>query len=195
MSGGTQIIMFFLNRPRTSNKSIRWREIVSPGPTCFLQELLNIAPSSRTVICFLISVIPVMKSCGIETTCFRRSHLKILLLVFILYIMSVDASSRKARIIDTLNFLQNRPPKTRKRFIAVADKELMRDIGECCLNFLHGPIDLSTRQKEKLRKYLPALRKLSLKSCTLREKKKLVQSGGFLATFLPIAIELLVNNG
>ena len=109
--------------------------------------------------------------------------------------MSENATNRKARIIDSLKFLQNRPLRTRKRIIGVADKELMRDIGECCLNFLHGPVDLTALQKEKLRKYLPTLRKLSLKSCTLREKKKLVQSGGFLATLLPIAIDLLVNNG
>ena len=60
-------------------------------------------------------------------------------------------------------------PQTRKKL--VKDLEVIRYVSECCHNVLKGNVHLSSAQKKKLYPSRQHLRRLALKSISVKKKK------------------------
>jgi len=69
--------------------------------------------------------------------------------------------------------------------------EFIKCICECVKNVLVGNVSLSKEHKRRLKRHKHSLRKLVLKKTTQAEKKRLVQSGGFLGALLGPIVKVL----
>ena len=69
--------------------------------------------------------------------------------------------------------------------------EFVKCICECVKNVLVGNVSLSKDHKRKLKLHKRSLRKLVLKKTTQAEKKRIVQSGGFLGALLGPIVKVL----
>ncbi len=69
--------------------------------------------------------------------------------------------------------------------------EFVKCICECVKNVLVGNVKLTPEHKRKLKRHKRSLRKLALKKTSLKEKKRIVQSGGFLGALLGPIVKVL----
>lgn len=81
----------------------------------------------------------------------------------------------------------------RRRRLAVSEcpKELIDCFCECTKNLLKGNVPLTSSQMKKLRREKHNLRQLALKKTPLKEKRKIIQKGGFLGALLPPILSVL----
>ena len=70
-------------------------------------------------------------------------------------------------------------PRARQQLIANGDRELIDCVSECCVNILKGNVPLNEQEKTKLCKHKSNLRKVALKKVSFKEKKRIIQTGGF----------------
>ena len=69
--------------------------------------------------------------------------------------------------------------------------EFTKCICECVKNVLVGNVKLTPEHKRKLKRHKHSLRKLTSKKTSQKEKKRLVQSGGFLGALLGPIVKVL----
>ena len=75
-----------------------------------------------------------------------------------------------------------------------ADKDLLHCLSECALNILKGNVSLKPSDKARLTKYRQKLRKVADKKVSLKQKHKIVQTGGFAPAILaPLLAPLIVS--
>ena len=87
-----------------------------------------------------------------------------------------------------LHYLLKAKPVIRKAIIDNADCSLISCICECAKNILQGNIILKSKEKRNLAKHKQHLRQVIKKSVPLKEKKRIIQKGGFLSALLaPLA--------
>ena len=85
-------------------------------------------------------------------------------------------------------YLQKTKPCIRKHIITKADGSLVDCLCECADNILRVNVPLTKLQKDKLKRNKAELRALTKKSVSLKQKKAILQKGGFLVSLLaPIA--------
>lgn len=97
---------------------------------------------------------------------------------------------KHANILQTLNKCH---PSVRKLIINNADKDLTNCLGECAHNILKGNVNLSQSEKTRLKKYKTHLRKVANKKSSIKNRKKILQTGGFLPLLLgPIIKSVLL---
>jgi hypothetical protein len=85
-------------------------------------------------------------------------------------------------------YLQKTKPCIRKHLITKADRSLVDCLCECVDNILRDNVPLTKLQKEKLKRNKAGLRALMKKSFSPKQKKAILQKGGFLGSLLaPIA--------
>jgi len=82
--------------------------------------------------------------------------------------------------------LLNQSGKKRKKLVTAMskDKEFIKCMCECAKNVLKGNVELSKRQREKIRSRKQSFRKLVLKKTPISVKRRIVQNGGFLGALL-----------
>ena len=97
---------------------------------------------------------------------------------------NVVMSSRVKRQAPLLQALAQANPHICKAILRGADKDLLQCLSECALNVLRGNVTLTGPQKAKLTKYKQKLRKVANKKVSLKEKHKIVQTGGFAPALL-----------
>jgi hypothetical protein len=91
-----------------------------------------------------------------------------------------------------LHMLQKSSPKARNALIKQnCSPEFVKCICECVKNVLIGNVTLSPDHKKRLKHHKHSLRKLVLKKTPLTEKKRIVQSGGFLGALLAPIVKVL----
>ena len=91
-----------------------------------------------------------------------------------------------------LHMLQKSSPKARNALLKQhCSPEFVKCICECVKNVLIGNVDLSPEHKKRLKRHKHSLRKLALKKTPLTEKKRIVQSGGFLGALLGPIVKVL----
>lgn len=91
-----------------------------------------------------------------------------------------------------LKWLSEARPRTSKAILKVIDKDVLNAISECSLNVLKGNIPLTQAQKRRLAKHKEVLRALAgRKKVSDKNKRRLVQRGGFLGSLLGPIIGVL----
>ena len=91
----------------------------------------------------------------------------------------------------SLRLLSKAKPFLKKAVLKNAGPELAKCICDCALTILNGNVSLSRAQKQKLRQYKKALRKLAHQKITLKSNSILVQIGGFLSVILSAIASLV----
>ena len=71
------------------------------------------------------------------------------------------------------------------------NKEFINCICECAKNVLDGNVDLSDLHKRTLRRHRALLHKLVLKRTSMKNKKMILQTGGFLSALLGSIVKVL----
>lgn len=101
--------------------------------------------------------------------------------------------SRRLRdFAPTLRLLNRLNSTQKKRWLKHnLNNELVFCICECAKNLLHGNIPLSAKQKKLLAKRKQSLRKLITKKVSVKSKKRIIQSGGFLGALLGPIVSIL----
>ena len=75
-------------------------------------------------------------------------------------------------------------PHVCKAILRGADKDLLQCLSECALNILKGNMTLKPSEKARLTKYRQKLRKVADKRVSLKQKQKIIQTGGFAPALL-----------
>ena len=88
---------------------------------------------------------------------------------------------RQALVLETL---AKAHPHICRAILRGADKDLLQCLSECALNIKRGNVFLTPNEKAALVKYRLKVQKLSDKKTPLKEKHKIVQTGGFSAALL-----------
>lgn len=93
--------------------------------------------------------------------------------------------------LPILSLVKDAKPKPRKTIISNCNLSLIKTINECIYNTLVGNIQLTDKEKEKLKKFKSVLRKILNTKGGLNKKRKVIsQCGG---SFLPTLLEPIVT--
>jgi hypothetical protein len=91
-----------------------------------------------------------------------------------------------------LRRLYKASPKDRKNILKdKCDRPFVECISECCKNVLRGNVPMNRSQLINLRRHKRMIRKLSLKKSSLKNKKRIIQTGGFLGALLGPIVSIL----
>ncbi len=90
-----------------------------------------------------------------------------------------------------LKQLSKAKPNFAKAVIKAANKDLLDSLAECSLNVLKGTVPLSPCQKKRLQRHKHCLRQVSNKRVSRERKRKVLQTGGFLASLLSPIVGIL----
>ena len=97
------------------------------------------------------------------------------------------------RILRSLRSLDQANQRRQSAFISSCSKELIAMLGDCCRHITKGEIKIEPHHFNKLRRHNKQLRKLALKKTSLIERRKILQSGGFLNVLIPPRLSLLTS--
>ena len=101
-------------------------------------------------------------------------------------------SARLKKYASYLCMLHRASPKLRKALLTKScSSEFLYCLSECAKNVLNGNVELSSGQKKQLVRRKRLLRKLVLKKTSLKTRKKIAQTGGFLGALLGPIIKVL----
>ena len=89
---------------------------------------------------------------------------------------------------EVLLHLKKCKPNIRNYIVKNADKELIDCLSKITSSILQNHIKLNSKQKTQIKKYRPQVNQLLARGKNLKNKKKVLQSGGFLSAIIaPIA--------
>ena len=102
-------------------------------------------------------------------------------------------SKRVRKYLPVLRRINKLGDKAKRDFVRKCDRGFLDCISECAKNVLKGNVQLTDRQKMKLRRSQNDLRELSTKKTALQNKRRILQKGGFLTALLPPILGVLAN--
>jgi len=97
------------------------------------------------------------------------------------------------RYLPVLKRIQRMSDKAKRKVIKDCDRQLIECFCECSKNILKGNVPLNGRQMRQLRRRKNNLRALALKKTSLKAKRKILQTGGFIGALLAPAIGIIAN--
>ena len=101
-------------------------------------------------------------------------------------------SHRLKRYAPVLKRLHKQKEAGRRKWLKQnLDKDFVECICECTQNLLRGNVPLTKQQKAKLGKRKKTLRKLIGKKLSLKKRKQINQSGGFLGALIGPIVSVL----
>src|SRR6266496_3337439 len=102
-------------------------------------------------------------------------------------------SQRLEKYAPCLRQLYRSSTKNRKGSFKklLKNTEFIKCLCECAKNIIKGNVRLTGKQREKVRQRKQSFRKLALKKTSLKEKRRIVQSGGFLGALLGPIISVI----
>jgi len=102
-------------------------------------------------------------------------------------------SRRLQKYSQYLRKLHRASPKVQKKLLKKTnqDTEFVKCLCECARNIIKGNVKLNGVQRDKIRRRKQSFRKLALKKTPLREKRRIVQTGGFLGALLGPIVSIL----
>ena len=99
---------------------------------------------------------------------------------------------RFQRNIPMLQALYKTTPKKRKQMIESLSDDTVNELCDCACNIKSGNVPITAQQYKSLKPYHKQIKLLSKSSSSQKQKRKALQSGGFLGFLLkPIAQMLL----
>jgi hypothetical protein len=87
--------------------------------------------------------------------------------------------------------MQGLKPKKRRVLMDLATKDQIKALEEVALNIVKNTVALSDDEERVCRRWRKPLRLLALKRYPSKDKKKILQQGGFFAAILPIIASVL----
>jgi len=102
-------------------------------------------------------------------------------------------STNLAKIVLELNRLKSMSPSNQKKFIDTCHKDLIRSIGSSTRDIINGKAKLTPDELKQLRRRKQMVRSLARKNTSLKTKRKILQSGGFLNLLLPPIVGLMTT--
>jgi len=103
-------------------------------------------------------------------------------------------SQRVERNLEALKALARVNSTVQKAIISTANKDLVLALVECAINIIRGNVTLTKGQYTKLKRYHKHLRQLVRTKTSQRERRSILQTGGFLGALLrPLLGALLPN--
>src|SRR5207244_7239582 len=111
-----------------------------------------------------------------------------------LHILSrtVIMSQRLRKYASFLKLLHSTKPSLQKKMLRThCNNEFVQCIVECCRNIIKGNLKLTPLQKANLVKRKRILKKIVLKKTSLKNKRKIIQTGGFLGAILGPIVKVL----
>ena len=95
-----------------------------------------------------------------------------------------------SRELNAINDVKHDKQKC-NRILDEGGMELVHCICDCVHNILQGNIPVSEEEKTEFKRHKHCLRKLINKKTSDREKKHLIQEGGFLGSLIPTLVGLV----
>lgn len=103
-------------------------------------------------------------------------------------------SSRMRRNLSLLELIYKSPPALRRVIISNANLDFINALCEIAFNVLQGNIPLTNQQYKQLKKKKSLIRLIADKKIkTLKKRKTINQSGGFLLPLLGAAIPFITS--
>jgi hypothetical protein len=102
-------------------------------------------------------------------------------------------SDKLRQFLPQLKKIKKADVKTKRKMIKSYDKGKIDCLCECALNVLKGHVPLKQRQSDCLRRHKRILKKLILKKTPIKQKKKILQTGGFLGALLTPVLSFLAS--
>lgn len=98
--------------------------------------------------------------------------------------MSSTSPNNLKRHGEIVRFLATAKPAAVKAVMKTASPALVKTLCECCHNVLKGNVPLTSDQKRKLQRYKSSVRALTRKKLSIKNRKKILQQGGFIGVLL-----------
>ena len=95
--------------------------------------------------------------------------------------------------LPLLKYLAHGKPGIVRALMRDASPELVRILCECAHNTLKGNVSLNPSQKKKLHKFKKQLRTLADKRKSSKEKRRALQTGGFLPALLAATVPVVTS--
>ena len=102
-------------------------------------------------------------------------------------------SRRVREILSELKRLNRLSNKDRRTYIKTCSGPFIDCMCECIRNLLKGRVPLKSKQLKALHRYKRLLRKTALKKTTRSERRRILQTGGFIGAILPPLISGLAS--
>ena len=80
-----------------------------------------------------------------------------------------------------------------RAMISHANKDLILALVECATNIIRGNVELSDSQYNKLKRYHSQLKRLIRKKTSQKERKTILQRGGFLGALVGPLLKVLLG--
>jgi len=100
-------------------------------------------------------------------------------------------STHLTKIVPELNRLKVMHPSNQKTFIDTCHNDLIRCVCYCTRHIINGKAKLTPDELKQLRRRKQMVRRLARKNTSLKNKRKILQTGGFLQLILPPILGLL----
>ena len=98
---------------------------------------------------------------------------------------------RLKRNASTLKLLRGTKKSFQKAVLEKSKDDLVKCICDLSFNVLKGTAPISKQDKKRLSRHKSSLRKLIDRKLSLKNKRKVIQSGGFLLALLTATISIL----
>lgn len=90
-------------------------------------------------------------------------------------------SKRLRKHGSTIVLLSKSPKGVVKKYLDTAGDDLIKAVQECCHNILSGNVNLTPDEYKRLKRHRTRLRSVRDNSTAIRKKRRIIQTGGFLA--------------
>ena len=107
-------------------------------------------------------------------------------------------SERVQKLMPYVITLKALKPGRRKILLNMVSKDQMRALEEIAVNIVKNTVSLSDNDARVCRRWRKPLKLLALKRYPVKEKKQLLQQGGFFGALLPVIATVLgslITNG
>jgi len=102
-------------------------------------------------------------------------------------------STHLTKIMPAFKRLKSMTSSNQKKFIDTCQNDLIRCIGSCTRHIINGKAELTPDELKQLRRRKHMVRSLARKNTSLKTKRKILQTGGFLNLLLPPVVGLMTS--
>ena len=102
-------------------------------------------------------------------------------------------SQRIKRNFEALQALAKANKAVKSAMISSANKDLILSLVECATNIIRGNVKLTRHQFQRLKRYRTELERLTKPKTSQKDRKEILQSGGFLGALLRPLLGLLLG--